>query len=120
MALVKTIANPLGPGTIEAYAKYTRFSIDVEEQTVRLELAVYQSQEARDTLDEDGNQVYPPILREHYTTTRDGASGPDGPIGGAPDFAAYQAGDNADPDGVGSMIYTFLKVFTRWAGATDA
>jgi hypothetical protein len=120
MAIVKTIADPQGPGTIDAYAKYTRFSFDVEARQIRMTLAVYRSQEARDAVGEDGRPLYVPITVQDFLVNDSGSSGPTGPLPGGPNYAQYQAGDNENPTGVGAQIYGFLKAFTAWSGAEDA
>jgi hypothetical protein len=120
MALVKTIPDPDGPGTIDSYAKYSSFAIDTDLRTVTLRVSVYRSQAARDAVDGVGNPLYRPVLLETYQTDAAGTTGPGGTIPGAPTYAQYTSGDNANPSGVGAQIYGFLKAFTGWAGATDA
>jgi hypothetical protein len=121
MAIIKTIPDPQQPATtIDAYAKYSRFGIDTEDNVIDLELAVYRSQAARDAVDGAGKPLYPPVLRERYRINDSGGSGPSGPIQGSPTYADYQSGDNSNPMGTGASIYGFLKAFTSWTGSTDA
>jgi hypothetical protein len=120
LAIIKQIPDPTGPGTIDAYAKYSRFGFDADARVIDLELSVYRSKEARDALDGHGRQVYSPIVIERYRLNDSGASGPSGPIPNSPDYAAYQASDNANPTGTGAQIYAFLKTFTSWTGSMDA
>jgi hypothetical protein len=116
VALIKTIADPQAPGTIDAYAKYARFLVDTLAREISLDVAIYRSQAARDSTD----PVYQPIQTLSYRTTDAGTAGPGGPIAGLPTYDQFTAGDNASPDGVGAQIYGILKVTPEFQGAADA
>lgn len=120
MALIKTLPDPQGPGEIEAYAKYSRFSFNTDSREMRMTLSIYRSQAARDAVDGQGRQLYHPVSEEEYVVNDSGSSGPAGPLPSGPDYVAYQAADNANSAGVGNQIYLFLKTFTAWTGSKDA
>lgn len=120
MGLIKSIPDPSGPGTIDAYARYGPFSFNPDDRRIDLAVYIYRSKAARDAMAGDGRPLYAPIIVERYSLTDSGASGPDGPLSGAPDYGQYKAADEASPTGTIAKIYGFLKNFTPWQGSADA
>lgn len=102
MALIKTMPNPYGTGTIDAYLKWSRLEVLPLDRVMRAAFAVYFDQASRDA----GKPPIPDLLFA-YALEGD-------------DYDNFLAGAAPAADTVGALVYQFAKAQPDLAESLDA
>lgn len=102
MALIKTLSDPYGTGTIEAYLRWSRLDVAPIDRTIRVTFAVYRDQASRDS----GKPPIPDLVFA-YALSGD-------------EYDAFRAGTAQTADLIGALVYGYAKARPELAEAKDA